>query len=59
MKKIAAIALSLVMLLTLTACGNTDASEGQKESYNPAAVPSEGNQGTVQEPEMEEKSEII
>ena len=44
-----AIALSLVMLLTLTACGNTDVSEGQKESFNLAAVPSE--QGEVQQDE--------
>ena len=51
-----AFALPLVMLLTLTACGNTDVSEGQKESSNPAAVPSE--QGTVQKPEMEEHSEM-
>lgn len=56
MKKIVGIALSLVMLLTLTACGNIDASEGQKESSNPAAVHSEGNQGTVQESEMREQS---
>lgn len=56
MKKMTAIALSLVMLLTLMACGNTDVSEGQKESSNPATVPSE--QGTVQKPEMEEHSEM-
>ena len=56
MKKMVAIVLSLVMLLTLTACGNTDASEGQKESSNLAAVPSE--QGTVHKPEMEEYSEM-
>ena len=56
MKKMVAFALPLVMLLTLMACGNTDASEGQKDSSNPAAVPSE--QGTVQKPEMEEHSEM-
>ena len=49
MKKMVAFALPLVMLLTLMACGNTDASEGQKESSNPAAVPSE--QGEVQQDE--------
>lgn len=51
MKKMVSIVLSLVMRLTLTACGNIAASEGQKESSDPAAVHSEENPGTVQEPQ--------
>lgn len=58
MKKMVGIVFSLVILLSLAACGNMDASEGQKESSNPAAVHSEGNQGTVQESEMGEQSEM-
>lgn len=58
MKKMVGIVLSLVVLLILTACGNMDASEGQKESSDPAAVHSEGNPGTVQEPGMEEQPEM-
>ncbi len=58
MKKMVSIVLSLVMLLALTACGNIDVSEGQKESSNPTAVHSEGDQGTVQESEMGEQSEM-